>query len=209
VLALDAPDFEAWMASKSSNFRQWARRGRRRLANAGLEVVQATDPQAAVDAFARLHEDRWRDGSSLELTRTHAMLTDVAQADDGALRLWCVLDGDRFAAVQVVLAAGGELAYWNGGWAAEYADYRPGAFALLAAIEDGFARGDRRFDFGGGDSAYKRRFADADRPIAWSVLVPAGVRHPLTRLELLPRRVAAATRALTARAPTPASSPAS
>jgi CelD/BcsL family acetyltransferase involved in cellulose biosynthesis len=209
VLAFDAPDFDAWMASKSSNFRQWARRGRRRLAQRGLEVVEATNLDAAIDAFARLHRDRWRGGSSLDVARTRAMLTEVARAGDGALRLWCVLEGERFVAVQVVMAAGGELAYWNGGWDAEYAEYRPGAFALLAAIEDGFTRGDRRFDFGGGDSAYKRRFATANEPIAWSVLVPAGVRHPLTRLELLPSRASAAARALTNRLPKPASSPAS
>ena len=58
---------------------------------------------------------------------------------------------------------------------------------LLAALEDAWGRGDRRFDLGGGDQPYKYRFAEADETLEWWTLAPRGRRYPLVRTVLFPQ----------------------
>jgi CelD/BcsL family acetyltransferase involved in cellulose biosynthesis len=98
--------------------------------------------------------------------------------------------------VQVFVAAGGEVANWNGGWDERHARVQPPLLALLAAMDDAAARGEHRIDMGGGDDHYKQRFADDSLAleIASTVLLPAGVRTPLTRLELVPGQARRALR---------------
>ena len=59
---------------------------------------------------------------------------------------------------------------------------------LLAVIEDAFERGEDHIDLGLGEQHYKLRFADGDDPVAWTILIPAGVRLPLTLLRTAPMR---------------------
>jgi CelD/BcsL family acetyltransferase involved in cellulose biosynthesis len=99
------------------------------------------------------------------------------------------VDG-RPVSAHLVLAAGEETTYWLGGFDEAFAADRPGLVALLQAVEHALARGATRFDLGPGDQAYKRRFADGDRPLDWVTLVLPGLRRPLTRLQLAPRRLA-------------------
>ena len=194
---LDAPSLDAWLGTRSANFRQQLRRSRRRLEARGATfrtVDGAGDIAAVLPAFMELHEGRWsrRGGSQAVDRHTEATLAEVARALDGTGRMSVELievDG-RPVSAHLVLAAGEETTYWLGGFDEAFAADRPGLVALLQAVEHALARGATRFDLGPGDQAYKRRFADGDRPLDWVTLVLPGPRRPLTRLQLAPRRLA-------------------
>jgi CelD/BcsL family acetyltransferase involved in cellulose biosynthesis len=194
VVTLGGQAHEEWLAGKSKNFRDQLRRGRRNLERRGATVRMAGTPEEAERDLAelvRLHHGRWdaRGGSSALDRGVEGMLAEAARAlvPGGRMRIWSIeLDG-RTIASQLCLAAGGEVVYWNGGFDPGASDLKPGFLALAAAIEDAFARGERRFDLGGGAQSYKLRLADDDHPIAWRTLFPRNARYPLTRLQVSPR----------------------
>jgi CelD/BcsL family acetyltransferase involved in cellulose biosynthesis len=192
VVDLKEGTFDSWFASRSRKFREVMRRAGRDIEKAGGRVVLATDRPAtdrAIDAFVLLHLARMsaRGGSSLtgEWSR---MLKDATAslAASGEMRLWVLKIGEKLAAVNVILAAGGVLAGFNIGFDEDFAKLEPGHVTTLAAIEDAFARGEVRLDLGGGDSAYKRRLASRDLPVVWTGIVPRTRRYPLTRIRLAP-----------------------
>jgi CelD/BcsL family acetyltransferase involved in cellulose biosynthesis len=194
VVTLGGLTYEEWLAGKSKNFRDQLRRGRRNLERRGATVRMAGTPEEAERDLAemvRLHHGRWdaRGGSSALGRGMEEMLAEAARALVPAerMRIWSIeLDG-RTIASQLCLAAGGEVVYWNGGFDPAASDLKPGFLALAAAVEDAFARGERRFDLGGGAQSYKLRLADDDHPIAWRTLFPRTARYPLTRLQVTPR----------------------
>ena len=67
----------------------------------------------------------------------------------------------------------------NGGWDARFAKLSPARLAELAALEDAFARGERRADLGAGEQPAKLRIADGNDPIAWTIILLPGSRLPL------------------------------
>ena len=200
-------DYDAWLQARSKNFRQQARRFRRRLEAAGgtIRMTRTLDEaQRDVPAFVRLHHARWegRGGSSLGQD-VGAMLLEAASAmlADERFRLWIVeVDGEPVGA-QLFLAAGEEALYWNGGFDEAHAELRPALLGLLAGIEDCIARGERRLDLGGGGHEYKLRLADGDRPLVWGALVPRGSGYLRSRASLLPQQLGAGARAAVARMP--------
>jgi CelD/BcsL family acetyltransferase involved in cellulose biosynthesis len=198
VLDLHPDGFEAWLAAKSSNFRQQMRRARRKLAAAGGAVELAAGDEAiarATAAFSELHHARWshRGGSGLPRQGMAALLEEAALAlGPDHVRLWVVGLEGRPIAVQVFAAAGGEVAYWNGGWDERHSSLIPAQLGILGAIEDAFGRRERRIDFGPGAQDYKLRFAGREEQAAaidWSGLFPIGRRYPVTRVELSLRQL--------------------
>ncbi len=184
---------EAWLAGRSSNFRGQMGRLRRRLEKQGGCVRQIRAPEEvpdALQALLTLHTDRWDGRGESGLTRpgVPGLLGDAAAAlGPDRLRLWAAeIDGEAIS-VQLFLAAGSELKYWNGGWAEKHADVKPSMLTILAALEDGIARGERRLDLGVGTHAYKLRFANAEDTLTWGGLVVRNRRWPRTRAELAPR----------------------
>lgn len=196
VVRLAAEDFDAWLAGRSRNFRQQIAQSRRRMEAAGGRLVLATAPaevEAGIIAFERLHAGRWsaRGGSNLSGPATAAMLRSAAaRLPDGRLRLWTLELGDAVVAVQVLVAAGGEVAYWNGGWDESQAKLRPALLVLVAAVEDAFRRGEARVDLGGGAHPYKLRLADTPvtDAIGTRTMLPLGSRFPIARAALVPRQ---------------------
>jgi CelD/BcsL family acetyltransferase involved in cellulose biosynthesis len=191
---LEQDSFEAWLASKSSNFRQQTRRFRRRLERAGGVVRLSSTPEEVardVPALMELHNRRWsgRGGSSLDEGIT-AMLAEAARgmADD-CFRLWIVeLDG-RAVSAQLFLAAGGRTIYWNGGFDPAHAELRPALLGVIAGLEDAFDRGGTVLDLGGGVQEYKQRLADGETALTWATVVPRGERYLRGRLALAPRQL--------------------
>jgi len=184
--------FDHWMASRSGNFRSQMQRMRRRLTDDGgiVRMTEAgSDLERDVNSFMRLHLGRWekRGGSGLADTGIERMLLEAANEllPDGRFRLWLVELKGKPIGAGLFIAGGGEMAYFNGGFDEEFARYRPALIPIAAAIEDGFARGDSRLDFGGGPQPYKLRFADGRAPLAWISLRPRTARYALTRAELL------------------------
>jgi CelD/BcsL family acetyltransferase involved in cellulose biosynthesis len=191
-LPQDGSGFESWMAGRSSNFRGQMRRMRRRLESKGGQVRQIVDPGEvgpALDVLLRLHAARWERRAPSGLTRPEVreMLHAAAAAlGPDRIRLWAAeIDGTPIS-IQLFLAAGGEIKYWNGGWMEEHADLKPTMLTILAALEDGIARGERRLDLGAGTHPYKMRFADGEDPLTWGGLILRNARWPRTRAELMP-----------------------
>jgi CelD/BcsL family acetyltransferase involved in cellulose biosynthesis len=200
-------DFDSWLGTRSSNFRQQMRRQRRRLEERGARIAMAQSPEETarcLEALFQLHRLRFE--SKDEHTDLTPALEDHLREAAAALpperfRLWGVELEGEYVAAQLHMAAGGHLSYWNGGFDPEWERYKPSLVTLFAVLEDAFARGDRCFDLGGGDQPYKWRFADRDEPLVWSSLFPRNRRYPLTRLQLMPKETRLLARRLARRLP--------
>lgn len=185
-------DYDEWLAAKSSNFRQQMRRSRRRLEAAGgrLRRVSATDEVVArVPEMLALHRGRMRaKGQRSNVNASVQRMLAAAAAElvpRERMWLWTVQAPDgRAISSHLFVAAGGEVAYWLGGFDDAWADAKPGLVVLLSAIEDAFATGARRVDLGAGGQGYKRRLAGGADELVEAILVPRGARYPLTRVQL-------------------------
>ena len=195
TVRLAGTTFEQWLGQTSRNFRQGLRRDRRNLAESGGLIRRTStedELERDLDAFARLHEARWagRGGSGFLDDGIMAMLRDAAgeQLSRDRFRLYMVeLDGAPIAAA-VCAAAGGAVAAWATGMDDVYGRLSPTRLALLRAVEEAFERREVSFDFGGGSSDYKVRFANHSEPVVWGTQFPRGWRYPLTRAQLLPKQ---------------------
>ena len=190
VVTLAGMDFDGWLASKSSNFRSQMKRARRKVEKEGgvIRMSDAEHVDADIAALFRLHEGRWEGRGESAILGLEEMLRGAAAAllDSGRFRLWVIEFEGKAVSAQLFMAAGGEVAYWNGGFDEEWARYKPAMVAIFAALEHAFAQGDDRLDLGGGAQDYKLRFADAVDPLQWGGLIPRGARWPLTRAQLAP-----------------------
>jgi CelD/BcsL family acetyltransferase involved in cellulose biosynthesis len=193
VLSLEGRSYEEWFASKTANFRQQMRRGRRRLERRGAVFRMARTEEelrAGLTSFASLHYKRWASrGGSVGLdSRVEEMLRDAGARllRDARFRLWSIDVEGRAISSQIFVEAGGEVTYWNGGFDEAWASYDPALHTILAALEHAWGAGARRFDLGGGGQSYKYRFAEEDEFLEWVSLVPRGSRYHLTRLQLAP-----------------------
>jgi CelD/BcsL family acetyltransferase involved in cellulose biosynthesis len=205
TLSLVGTDYDGWLASRSRNFRSQLGRRRRQLERAGasLHLAAGTEEVAsALAAFAALHHGRWEDrgGSGVLDERVERMLADVAAelAPSGRFRLWVLEVDGAPVSCQVLVGAGGELAYWLGGFDEAWASSQPALQTLVAAAEHAWSVGDRRLDLGAGGQGYKYRLADGEDLLEWRVLVPGGRRQPLALATLAPRH---GTRAVVERVP--------
>jgi CelD/BcsL family acetyltransferase involved in cellulose biosynthesis len=196
AITLSPDGFDAWLAGKSPNFRQQVRRLRRRIASAGGSFrVSATEAELERDlaAFEELHHGRWagRGGTALMLRSYRELLLDCGRALLPAerFRLWVLTLDGRVVSAQIFLAAGDQVAYFNGGFDERVGDLKPGLMTIVAAVEDAFRRGERRMDLGGGALPYKLRLADDDAPLVWKTLFPRGRRYVRTRAVVLPGQV--------------------
>ncbi len=177
-LRLDQPSMEAWLATRSRNFRQQLGRARRKLENAGAElrISDASDIDRDVDALSRLHHARWRarGGSRALNPRVETMLKRAARAlgRDRFELLSIDVDGVSISA-HLFVRAGGTRAYWLGGFDDRWAACRPSIQVLAAAVEAGIASGDAWLELGPGGQHYKYRFADSEDTLAWVTLTPA------------------------------------
>lgn len=194
IVSLGFDSFDEWMASKSGHFRKRMRALRRRFTDAG-GTVRAATPETApadVETFMNLHAARWEDRGESAIVARRAELTALylemarEQLDTGRLRLFVLeLDGKPIAA-ELFAEAGGELSSINGGFDERHAKLGPSHVAIMHAIEDGIARGDKRLDLGPGDQDFKRRFADGNDPVAWTLLIVPRPRMAVTLARVAP-----------------------
>ena len=205
TLALKGTTYEAWLASRSRNFRSQLGRRRRQLDKAGASLRLAEGPsdvEASLRAFAHLHHGRWseRGGSGVLDAGVERMLGAVAAAlaPAGRFRVWVLDIEGTPVSCQVLVGAGGELAYWLGGFDEAWASQQPALQTLVAATEHAWSVGDRRLDLGAGGQSYKYRLADGEELLEWRVLVPSGRRQPVALATLAPRH---GTRAVLERVP--------
>jgi CelD/BcsL family acetyltransferase involved in cellulose biosynthesis len=192
TVALPAGEPEAWLAGRSNHFRKRVRRLHRQLEALGGVVRQASgadERRGVLETMLALHKDRWSERGESGLTRQGVpeLLRDACEAlGPDRMRLWLIEIEGTPISVQLFLAAGTELKYWNGGWAERHAELQPTMLTILAAIEDAAGRGERRMDLGAGTHPYKMRFADGEDPLSWGGVIVRNRRWPATRAELGP-----------------------
>ena len=178
-LRLDQPSLDAWLATRSRNFRQQVRRAWRRLEDSGavLRVSSLEEIDGDVDALSRLHHARWdpRGGSRALSPPVEEMLRLAArELGEERLRLLSIdVDGASISA-HLFVRAGGTWAYWLGGFDDRWAACRPSVQVLVAAVEAAIESGDKWFELGPGGQQYKYRFADIEESVEWLTLRPAG-----------------------------------
>ena len=208
TLRLTAASYEEWLAGKSSNFRQRLRRDARKLTERGAVTRLAATPEElewALGEFDRLHGEKWGDESPLASAAGARMMLEAGRdlLASGRFRVYWIEVEGRAITVQIFVAAGGEVVYWNGGWDTGWSSLTPALQCICSGVEDAFGRGERRVDFGQGEHHYKTRLADGDDPIAWFRISPRGLAYPRTLLLTLPRRAKRVARSALDHAPAP------
>ena len=187
-------DFETWLASRSRSFRKQLRVAQRRADEIGAQVAPVASKEACEKALLdhrRLHLARWerRGGSSLD-ERAFAMIAEAVRAlvPTDEMRVFALRIGQTTIAVQLALAAGGEVLLLSSGFDDAYARLSPAHRTVLAFVESAFACGERWIDLGGGREQYKFYFANAAAPLNWVGVVPRSRRYLLTRVRLAPEQ---------------------
>lgn len=171
---------EDWLATRSRNFRQQLRQGRRRLEEAGatFRASRQGDFDRDLASLARLHHARWRPrgGSRAMDERVEAMLRRAARdLGEERVRLLAIdVDGVTISA-HLFVRAGPVRGYWLGGFDDSWAACRPSLQVLATAVEEGIAAGEAWLELGPGGQEYKYRLADSETGLAWVKLagVPA------------------------------------
>jgi CelD/BcsL family acetyltransferase involved in cellulose biosynthesis len=187
--------FDAWLKSRSKNFRSNSRRLRKRFREAGGQYRFASADTVGEDiaTLIELHRKRWEniDHQSHWLVhgeKMEAFLRDVGARllDGGNFRLVMVeLDGEPIAA-ELAIAAGSDSDSVNLGWDERFKEFAPATLTLLRLIEDGFERGDRRLHLGYGRVEYKMSFANGHDAVAADALLPPGPRLAANLLRAAP-----------------------
>ena len=186
VLAAGGMDWEAFLASRSRNFRDQVRRRERKLGRAHELSYRLTRDGAELerdfDTLVRLHHARWGEGSSSFAGPRKQLHRDFAAAAlaRGWLRLWTLeLDG-RPAAAWLGYRFGGAEWYYQAGrdpsLEREAVGFVLMAHTVRAALDDGVS--EYRLLLGG--EAYKDRFANAD-PGLETVVFARGARGRAVR----------------------------
>lgn len=170
-IAVGGRSWDEYLAQRSSNFRQQARRRPRKLAREHeVEYRLTVDPdrlQTDLDVLARLHQARWGAagsgalrGAVLDFHRDFA----AAALRRGWLRLWTMeVDGRQVAALYGLRYGGVEWYYQSGrdpAWDRE----APGFILLCHSMQAAFEDGVREYNLLRGDEEYKRRFAEIEHP---------------------------------------------
>lgn len=174
-IQLDGLDWEGYLASRSSNFRQQIRRRARKLESGHRVVVRpATSESLEADMshFFTLHARRWQGQSSLDRPGAKPTLSAFATAAQrrGWLRLRLLeVDGAPVAAF-LGWRVGGTFAFYNSGFDPAWSAMSVGQVLLAKTIESALEEGASEFDMLLGDEDYKRRFENASRDVSTVVL---------------------------------------
>ena len=175
TVALRHPSMAAWLDTRSRNFRQQLRRGRRKLEESGAQFRLSSPDELDrdLDSLARLHHARWSGrGGSRALDAPREAMLRLAGRELGPERFRLVsidVDGESISA-HLFVRAGATRAYWLGGFDDRWEACRPSLQVLAAAIEDGIECGDERLELGPGGQDYKYRLADGEDAVSWVTL---------------------------------------
>lgn len=167
-LALAEPDWDAFLAARSSNFRQQVRKFERRLERDHALSFRLADDPARLDddmtTLIRLHEARWGAATTAfppELEPFHRELAAEALRA-GWLRLWFAeLDGRPVAVWYGFRLGGADWFYQQGrdpDWERASVGFVLTAHTIREALRDGIGR----YRFLLGDEEFKARFATSE-----------------------------------------------
>jgi hypothetical protein len=195
-------DFDGWFARRGKGYRKQTRRAERRLAEEQVETRVTREP-AAVETLMRLHHQRWDEqgGSAVPIESGRIIAAATAALPDERIGVVLLEAPAGPIGAELALRAGDTMAFWSGGFDPAWARVWPGNKAMLVALEQGAADGVLHADLGGGDSEYKQRLADDDRPLLWCTLYPRGRQWLPIRLWRAPKHLRLAARETARRMP--------
>jgi CelD/BcsL family acetyltransferase involved in cellulose biosynthesis len=169
VVDLEGLDWDAYLATRSSNFRSQVRRKERKLVReADLTFRLCDDPnrlQQDLDSLFRLHRARWQgtDSGALAGPREgfHREFAPLA-LERGWLRLWLAEAKGEPVAAFYGFRFGDADSYYQLGRDPEWDRYSVGLVLLAHTVRDATEADRREYRFLRGDEDYKGRFATAD-----------------------------------------------
>lgn len=137
--------------------------------------VMETVPEAlaAFTELADLHLARWGSKGAFANPAFRPFHEDLIArgVTTGAVRISRTTVGGRTIGVLYNFVHGGEILHYQSGFLYEEdAKLKPGVLSHVLAIEDGFARGERGYDFMAGSAGHKSRLANAERSLKWVVV---------------------------------------
>ena len=166
--------WQAYEAQRPAKLRRDLDRRMRLLEREGTVSLEVSDGSERLDELLaegfRVEGSGWKSeqGTAIESRpETRGFYTEVAgwAARAGWLRLAFLRLGSRPVAFQYALESGGCYYFLKGGFDAAYLRFAPGKLLLRAMLQRSFASGIARFDFGGGDEAFKREWSDVSREL--------------------------------------------
>ena len=168
VLVAEGRDWDAFLASRSKNFRELARRRERRLArDHEIRYRLTTDPAELdrdYDTLVRLHRARWGDGSSSFVPPRDELHRDFARAalERGWLRLWTLDVDGQPAAAWLGYRFGGAEWYYQAGRDPALEREAVGFVLMTHTVREALNDGVSEYRLLLGGEAYKDRYATAD-----------------------------------------------
>jgi CelD/BcsL family acetyltransferase involved in cellulose biosynthesis len=173
----ESQGFEQFLARRTSNFRQQARRWERQLARGhrvGYRLSDSTTLDADLDELFRLHEAGLGRHSAFGGRRTvfHRAFAHRA-VERGWLRFWWLELDDRPVAAHYGFRFGGTESFYQSGRDPELLRESPGMALLTHAIRSALDDGVHEVAFLRGHEPYKYRFATDDCGLD-SVCLPRG-----------------------------------
>ena len=182
VLDAGEADFDGWLASRSKNFRDQARRRERKLRreHESVEFRLSDDPgrlDADFETLVRLHEEHWGERSRSFSPERRAFHLEFAHAalERGWLRLWTLEVDGRPAAAWLGYRFGGIEWYYQAGRDPALERENVGFVLLVHTIRTALDDGMREYRLLLGGESYKDRFANGDNGLE-TVALGSGVR---------------------------------
>jgi CelD/BcsL family acetyltransferase involved in cellulose biosynthesis len=166
VLRVRGESWEDFLLTRSSNFRQQARRFPRKLAELGiLSYRLASDPaqlENDLDTLFALHQKRW--ARVTPFLRAAAFHREFARhaLSRGWLRLWFLEIDKQPVAAELGFRFAGVESFYQSGRDPAIGPVPLGFLLLVNAVRDGLADGVREYRLLRGDEPYKLRLATAD-----------------------------------------------
>ena len=178
-----AGGYDAYLATRTSKFRNNLRRSRRRAAERGFEVRELEPasfaPSRLPEVFLELHLDRFPQSCfAAARERSFAERALPGLFADRALRAFAVFDGGRMIGLSLCAVGDRSLGVWNGGLLPEALECGAGKLLIDAAIRRSCAEGLEELDFLRGDEPYKAEWSTGARTIGRLDAGRAGPRRP-------------------------------
>jgi CelD/BcsL family acetyltransferase involved in cellulose biosynthesis len=187
VLDIETSDWDEFLAGRSSNFRQQARRYERRLSRDHELRYRLCSTLGELDDYLDvlfdLHERRWGAGTTeFQTEPSRAFHGDFARAalERGWLRLWIAELNGRPAAAWYGFRFGGSDWFYNSGRDPAFDRLSVGLVMTMHAVREAVTDGMHAYRFLLGGEEYKSRFATGDDGLD-SFVIPRTLRGRVGR----------------------------
>lgn len=168
----------------------------RRFYEYGVQSLDGLPPPDLFSTIAQLHIERWRyDGVTSAFVRPARRDEYLAHAERALSTI--VFDGERVIAAHLGFVFGNRLLYHTPVINIEYLAASPLKLLIHETMAECAKRHLQVLDLGLGDEAYKRRYANAARPV-WNLFIPRTVTGHLAFALLRENRVTGWKRRLSA-----------